>query len=232
MNLYRPNFRDSVFGGYNKADVDEYLTEVKTQLDELTSQQETRDNRVQGLVRQCRTLNARLADAEKQNEALTTRNQMLTKTVESLSRQLDMMDEKLRKLRVSYQQAKDSAAAANAAAVQEALQKVQDMSNRVMGEAGRKAEQIRARAQDDAAAMIGQAQARTDAMQQEHDRILTDAATLKQELMEMYRRHLAVLATFPDTEGRLAAPQEVYLAPAEAAPEQGESAQTEPAEQE
>lgn len=265
MDFPRPNFRGSFLGGYKKSDVEEYLVDVKEQLDRMSARQEAKDKQLQQLKEQFDLLSSQLDDAVNENKALSARNQVLSRTANDLSKQLDMFDDKIGKLQKAYQQLKESSGNMDSSTIQEALLNAQRMSKMVIDEANQMAEQIRAQAQEEleakrrqgdevteaakrraasvmaeaedrrnelirsfdkirsqaqedlnakkkageevtrqaqaeATALISEAENRKNELQREYDRILMDATSFKAELMDMYRRHLALLATFPEKE--------------------------------
>ena len=53
------------------------------------------------------------------------------------------------------------------------------------------------KAEEDAQELITRAQQRNDDLQESYDRMLLDTGKMKSELIELYRRHLALLAEIP-----------------------------------
>lgn len=81
--------------------------------------------------------------------------------------------------------------------VQDALISAQRMGQIVIDEARQEAERITAEARQAAGKTLSEARQRNDALQASYDRMLMDTGKMKSELIELYRRHLALLAEIP-----------------------------------
>ena len=81
--------------------------------------------------------------------------------------------------------------------IQDALISAQRMSQIVLGEAREEADRITSEARQTADQTIEEAQQRNEALQASYDRMLVDTSKMKSELIELYRRHLALLAEIP-----------------------------------
>lgn len=81
--------------------------------------------------------------------------------------------------------------------VQDALISAQRMCEIVLQEAREKADSLVSKAEEDAQELITRAQQRNDDLQESYDRMLLDTGKMKSELIELYRRHLALLAEIP-----------------------------------
>lgn len=82
-------------------------------------------------------------------------------------------------------------------AIQDALISAQRMGKIVIDEAREEAERVTMQARQEAEVMLTEAQQRNDALQESYDRMLMDTSKMKSELIDLYRRHLALLAEIP-----------------------------------
>lgn len=82
-------------------------------------------------------------------------------------------------------------------AVQEALISAQWMGELVLKDAREEADRVTNQARLEANQTIEEGQKRVDALQACYDRMLLDTGKLKSELIDLYRRHLALLAEIP-----------------------------------
>ena len=82
-------------------------------------------------------------------------------------------------------------------AVQDALISAQRMGQIVLKEAKDEANRVTTQARQEAEQTRDEAQKRVDALQASYDRMLMDTGKMKSELIELYRRHLALLAEIP-----------------------------------
>lgn len=81
--------------------------------------------------------------------------------------------------------------------IQDALISAQRMREIVLSEARTEAERVTSEAQQSASQTLEEARQRNQALQASYDRMLMDTGKLKSELIELYRRHLALLAEIP-----------------------------------
>lgn len=81
--------------------------------------------------------------------------------------------------------------------VQDALISAQRMGEIILGEARSQADQMVCQAKDEAQDLLTKAQRRNEELQACYDRMLMDTGKMKSELIELYRRHLALLAEIP-----------------------------------
>lgn len=158
-------------------------------------------------------LKANLAGLEQKAEAEQKVRQQLTLENEDLRKKVVQLTEELKSVESLRKEYDALSANANATekerkAIQDALISAQRMSEIVLGEAREEAERVTSQArqeaenltsqaQQSASQTLAQARQRNDALQASYDRMLMDTSKMKSELIELYRRHLALLAEIP-----------------------------------
>lgn len=127
----------------------------------------------------------------------------------SLARENAQLREQLEEIRKQYEETSDlrqecdrlrgeiEAAEDQRRAVQDALISAQRMGQIVLREAREEADRVTTQARQDADQTIDDARRRVDALQGTYDRMLMDTSKMKRELIDLYRRHLALLAEIP-----------------------------------
>lgn len=141
-----------------------------------------------------------------ENEELKQENAALKEELESVKADYQVIRTECDTLRANvYSSEKELKS------IQDALVSAQRMSEIVIGEAKSEAERLTAQAQKDAEILtleakqsatqtLEEAQQRNLDLQQSYDRMLIDTCKMKSELIELYRRHLALLAEIPGNE--------------------------------
>lgn len=81
--------------------------------------------------------------------------------------------------------------------IQDAIVSAQRMGKIVVNEAQQEADRLTTQAQQTAARTLEESQKRNDALQASYDRMLMDTSKMKSELIDLYRRHLSLLAEIP-----------------------------------
>ena len=182
----------SVFMGYQKSDVDAYVTRVKIELEEQEKQQKKLEEELQ----------------EQRSE------------IEDQQKRLDGAEKKYEDLKREYEEYRNrmEAEGADPKTIQDAILNAQRMSEIVIVEAQQKAMDIREKARQDkkqqeeegkkmvedakaeALRVTSEAELRCDSLQHEYDRILMDVTGFKAEIMKMYRKHMELLAALPPKE--------------------------------
>lgn len=81
--------------------------------------------------------------------------------------------------------------------IQDALISAQRMREIVLSEAHEEADRVTTEAKQSASRTLEDARIRNDALQASYDRMLMDTSKMKSELIELYRKHLALLAEIP-----------------------------------
>ena len=180
------------FMGYQKSDVDAYVTRVKIELE----------------------------DQEKQQRKLEEEIQEQRTEIEDQQKRLDEAEKKYEYLKREYEEYRNrmEAEGADPKTIQDAILNAQRMSEIVIVEAQQKAMDIREKARQDkkqqeeegkkmvedakaeALRVTSEAELRCDSLQHEYDRILMDVTGFKAEIMKMYRKHMELLAALPPKE--------------------------------
>ncbi|MBC8574407.1 coiled-coil domain-containing protein [Jingyaoa shaoxingensis] len=180
------------FMGYQKSDVDTYITRVKIELE----------------------------DQEKQQRKLEEEIQEQRTEIEDQQKRLDEAEKKYEDLKREYEEYRNrmEAEGADPKTIQDAILNAQRMSEIVIVEAQQKAFDIREKARKDkkqqeeegkkmvedakaeALRVTSEAELRCDSLQHEYDRILMDVTGFKAEIMKMYRKHMELLAALPPKE--------------------------------
>lgn len=182
----------TAFMGYQKSDVDAYVTRVKIELEEQEKQQKKLEEELQ----------------EQRSE------------IEDQQKRLDGAEKKYEDLKREYEEYRNrmEAEGADPKTIQDAILNAQRMSEIVIVEAQQKAMDIREKARQDkkqqeeegkkmvedakaeALRVTSEAELRCDSLQHEYDRILMDVTGFKAEIMKMYRNHMELLAALPPKE--------------------------------
>ena len=180
----------TAFMGYQKSDVDAYVTRVKIELEEQEKQQKKLEEELQ----------------EQRSE------------IEDQQKRLDGAEKKYEDLKREYEEYRNrmEAEGADPKTIQDAILNAQRMSEIVIVEAQQKALEIREKAKKErreqeeegrlaledarreAARVQEEAEQKCDDLQRTYDRILLDVTGFKAEMMGMYRRHMALLAALPE----------------------------------
>ena len=180
------------FMGYQKSDVDAYVTRIKIELEEQEKQQKKLEEELQ----------------EQKTE------------IEDQQKRLDENEKKYEDLKREYEEYRNrmEAEGADPKTIQDAILNAQRMSEIVIVEAQQKAMDIREKARQDkkqqeeegkklvedakaeALRVTSEAELRCDSLQHEYDRILMDVTGFKAEIMKMYRKHMELLAALPPKE--------------------------------
>lgn len=180
------------FMGYQRSDVDAYVTRIKIELE----------------------------DQEKQQRKLEEEIQEQRTEIEDQQKRLDEAEKKYEDLKREYEEYRNrmEAEGADPKTIQDAILNAQRMSEIVIVEAQQKAFDIREKARKDkkqqeeegkkmvedakaeALRVTSEAELRCDSLQHEYDRILMDVTGFKAEIMKMYRKHMELLAALPPKE--------------------------------
>ena len=193
MNVETENIKfRTAFMGYQKSEVDAYVTRVKIEFEEQEKQQKKLEEELQ----------------EQKTE------------IEDQQKRLDENEKKYEDLKREYEEYRNrmEAEGADPKTIQDAILNAQRMSEIVIVEAQQKAMDIREKARQDkkqqeeegkklvedakaeALRVTSEAELRCDSLQHEYDRILLDVTGFKAEIMKMYRKHMELLAALPPKE--------------------------------
>ena len=182
----------TAFMGYQKSEVEAYVTRVKIEFEEQ----------------------------EKQKKKLEEELQEQKTEIEDQQKRLDENEKKYEDLKREYEEYRNrmEAEGADPKTIQDAILNAQRMSEIVIVEAQQKAMDIREKARQDkkqqeeegkklvedakaeALRVTSEAELRCDSLQHEYDRILMDVTGFKAEIMKMYRKHMELLAALPPKE--------------------------------
>ena len=193
MNVETENIKfRTAFMGYQKSEVDAYVTRIKIEFEEQEKQQKKLEEELQ----------------EQKTE------------IEDQQKRLDENEKKYEDLKREYEEYRNrmEAEGADPKTIQDAILNAQRMSEIVIVEAQQKAMDIREKARQDrkqkeeegkkmvedakaeALRVTSEAELRCDSLQHEYDRILMDVTGFKAEIMKMYRKHMELLAALPPKE--------------------------------
>ena len=193
MNVETENIKfRTAFMGYQKSEVDAYVTRIKIEFEEQEKQQKKLEEELQ----------------EQKTE------------MEDQQKNLDEAEKKYEDLKREYEEYRNrmEAEGADPKTIQDAILNAQRMSEIVIVEAQQKAMDIREKARQDkkqqeeegkklvedakaeALRVTSEAELRCDSLQHEYDRILMDVTGFKAEIMKMYRKHMELLAALPPKE--------------------------------
>ena len=193
MNVETENIKfRTAFMGYQKSEVDAYVTRVKIEFGEH----------------------------EKKKKKLEEELQEQKTEIEDQQKRLDENEKKYEDLKREYEEYRNrmEAEGADPKTIQDAILNAQRMSEIVIVEAQQKAMDIREKARQDkkqqeeegkklvedakaeALRVTSEAELRCDSLQHEYDRILMDVTGFKAEIMKMYRKHMELLAALPPKE--------------------------------
>ena len=193
MNVETENIKfRTAFMGYQKSEVDAYVTRIKIEFEEQEKQQKKLEEELQ----------------EQKTE------------IEDQQKRLDENEKKYEDLKREYEEYRNrmEAEGADPKTIQDAILNAQRMSEIVIVEAQQKAMDIREKARQDkkqqeeegkklvedakaeALRVTSEAELRCDSLQHEYDRILLDVTGFKAEIMKMYRKHMELLAALPPKE--------------------------------
>ena len=193
MNVETENIKfRTAFMGYQKSEVEAYVTRVKIEFEEQ----------------------------EKQKKKLEEELQEQKTEIEDQQKRLDENEKKYEDLKREYEEYRNrmEAEGADPKTIQDAILNAQRMSEIVIVEAQQKAMDIREKARQDkkqqeeegkklvedakaeALRVTSEAELRCDSLQHEYDRILMDVTGFKAEIMKMYRKHMELLAALPPKE--------------------------------
>lgn len=162
----------------------------------------------QKVLEENRALRAKLAELEQKAEEnpegetvrqLTLENEELRQTVSDLNGELQTAKASYQTLQEERDELKANVYASekNLQCIQDALVSAQQTRSIILSEAKNEAERVTGEAQKCADQIWEEAQQRNAALQQSYDRMLLDTSKMKSELIELYRRHLALLAEIP-----------------------------------
>lgn len=208
----------SAFMGYHKADVDDYLARMESELEIQESRKDKLEKQIAELNAQLESLN-RIIDAERlEKENQFQINKKCGMDIAELEDRLQ--EEKQARIRVQkeYREFKESVdhAGLNPKTIQDAIVNAQRMSEMVIAEAKEKAEEILSQAEEnrqtleengrqiiedakeEAQRTIDHASEKCESLQRDYDRILMDVTGFKAEMLKMYRKHMTLLASLPE----------------------------------
>ena len=172
-----PDFHSALLG-FSKAEVLDFLAELETEKENGESRQAAADQTIATLRQENEALKKQLEEQSSENSRLATENQALRQESGELRDRLTGVE-------------------AQGESIQEALVSAQRMSRIVLTEAQEEADRVTIQAKNTATKTLEEAKKRNDALQASYDRMLLDTGKMKSELIDLYRRHLALLAEIP-----------------------------------
>lgn len=210
----------TVFMGYQKAEVDDYVARAESELDIQEKRQGKWEEEIEAQKREIQQLNNALEAERSEKQALLEKQRRMSREKDDIQEQLEQSVKKYEQLKNEYGEYRNrmEADGADPKIIQDAILNAQRMSDIVLVEAQQKAQEIREKAsvqkqklEEEGKQLVEeakiQAQQVTDAaalkcdkLQKEYDRILLDVTGFKAELMKMYRKHMALLAELPQKE--------------------------------
>ena len=177
MTIEIPEFHSALLG-FSKTEVLDFLAELETEKENGESRQAAADQTIATLRQENETLKKQLEALSVENDRLCADNQELRKKSGELRDRLTSMEEQ-------------------GESIQNALISAQRMSRIVLTEAQEEADRVTIQAKNTATKTLEEAKKRNDTLQASYDRMLLDTGKMKAELIDLYRRHLALLAEIP-----------------------------------
>lgn len=213
----RPIFRNS-FMGYNKAEVDNYVARLESELEISESRQGKWEKQIQELQAEVTRLNNRIDAHRTEEETSQQKKEQLEQTISDLEKTVQNADQEKAALRKKLEDLQNSMeqSDANPKIIQDAILNAQRMSEMVISEAGEEAEKIKKEAQmyqfqqeNEAKQIIEDARIKADEiaragqekyekLQSDYNRALMDVTQFKAEIMNMYRKHMELLVALPE----------------------------------
>ena len=206
--------------GYQKAEVDDYVARVESELDIQEKRQGNWDTEIENQKKEIEQLNNILEAERNEKQMLLDKQSRMQREIESIQEELSQSLKKMEDLENEYEeyQKRMEADGVDPKIIQDAILNAQRMSDIVIVEAQQKAhdihdkavqdkkqkeeegQQIIENAQNQAKQLTDAAELRCDKLQKEYDRILLDVTGFKAELMKMYRKHMELLAELPQND--------------------------------
>lgn len=230
MRGSRQQFRNALMG-YQKDEVEDYIARMESEVDIQTSRLEKSDEQIVGLNSEIEQLKNRIGTERNKNQELIDRNALLTRTVTDLEDQIRSEKTETERWKRKYEELKEKMDSSdiNPKTIQDAILNAQRMSEMVIAEANQKADEILKQAksnlqeqeetgrqiikqsEEEATRMTETAKKKCEDLQKDYDRILLDVTGFKAEVMRMYRRHMALLASLPEKEMTTIEQKEHYI---------------------
>ena len=184
----------------------EELTQKLANLEQAAGEKQRLEQENEALRKTLETLEDTVQNHAQEKKCLQQENEQLRTQLEKLTQELSQGEglrtecADLRETVNLWQQERD--------AVRDALISAQRMGEMVLAEARTNARQLEAdakqsaeqtmeQARQSAAQTLEEARVRNEALQASYDRMLMDTSKMKSELIDLYRRHLALLAEIP-----------------------------------
>lgn len=213
-NQSKPIFRNS-FLGYNKADVDDYIARLESEMEIVEKRQGKWEGQITDLNGEIERLNNTVDRERTDRVEFQDKNVELEQKVIELERQL----ESLKKEKENQQEEqKEDNSKVDPKTIQDAILNAQRMGEIIVTEANQKAEEIKnetelfhqeqeriARqivedAKKEAHNIISTAQAKVESLQRDYNSALLDVSKFKSELLNMYHKHIKLLDSLPEIE--------------------------------
>ena len=207
----------TTFLGYQKAEVDDYVARVESELDIQEKRQGNWDTEIENQKKEIEQLNNILEAERNEKQMLLDKQNRMQREIESMQEELSQSLKKMEDLEKEYEEYRKrmEADGVDPKIIQDAILNAQRMSDIVIVEAQQKAhdicdkaiqdkkqeeeegQQIIENARNRAKQVTDAAELKCDKLQKEYDRILLDVTGFKSELMKMYRKHMELLAELP-----------------------------------
>ncbi|MBU5679470.1 DivIVA domain-containing protein [Blautia sp. MSJ-9] len=203
-NQSKPIFRNS-FIGYNKADVDDYIARLESEMEIVEKRQGKWEGQITDLNGEIERLNNTVDRERTDRVEFQDKNVELEQKVIELERQLEILRN-------------ENNSEADPKTIQDAILNAQRMSEMIVTEANQKAEEIKnetelfhqeqeriARqivedAKKEAHNIISTAETKFESLQRDYNSALLDVSKFKTELLNMYHKHIKLLDSLPEIE--------------------------------
>lgn len=219
MSNRRPQFHGSLMG-YNKTEVNDYLNQIESDLEEYEKKKDLWSEKVSTMELESISLNNKLAEKEDEKKKLLEEQKRQDDLILVLRAKIDSQEAVIERMKREYEalQKEYNDSESNPKRIQEAILSARDMGQQIVDKANKEADDILVQAESEkaskeeegrmvvAAAKVQAEQVVSDAerkcvkLQNDYNRMLMDASGFKAELMNMYRRHMELLTAFPEKE--------------------------------
>ncbi len=220
-----PKFRGSV-GGYSRTDVLDYVARKEAEEEIRERRYNDLEKQCEDFKKQCEALKTEVSELNETLDSERAEKQPLIDERDNLKNEVEELKAKLKEAEAEKAGLKQdieelrlnakASADADPRTIQTAILSAQRMSESLIEEAKQKAEEIRREAEagvlekeeegrqaveaaeQEALRVAEEAEKKCTSLQQDYDRILLDVTKFKSELMDMYRRHMELLAALPE----------------------------------
>lgn len=215
-NQSKPIFRNA-FPGYNKADVDDYIARLESEMEIVEKRQEKWESQVTDLNGEIERLNHTVDRERTDRVEFQDKNVELEQKVVELERRIENLkkEKEDQENQKSPKETEDNFEV-DPKTIQDAILNAQRMGEIIIAEANQKAEEIKNQAEmfqqeqernakqiiedakKEAYKIIGTTQVKLENLQRDYNSALLDVSKFKAELLDMYQKHIKLLDSLPE----------------------------------